>query len=74
MYIIKFDKHMAETTATHFVQQYLFMQLNIKYLLIGEDFKFGKQRSGDVSLLKTLGEAQVVQLMFIAISVLKTSG
>lgn len=58
VYIIKFDKHMAETTATHFVQQYLFMQLNIKYLLIGEDFKFGKQRSGDVSLLKTLGEAQ----------------
>lgn len=56
VYLIKFNQQLAETNATKFAQQYLFHQLNIKYLLIGEDFKFGKNREGDVSLLKKLGE------------------
>ena len=55
VYCIKFDRAMAETPAGDFAIQYLFHALNVKYLLVGEDFRFGMNRSGDVLLLKALG-------------------
>ncbi|MCW8400198.1 bifunctional riboflavin kinase/FAD synthetase [Legionella sp. PATHC038] len=58
VYCIKFDNALAQTTATDFVRTYLFSILNVKHLLIGEDFRFGKNREGDVSLLMKLGAEQ----------------
>ncbi|KTC79997.1 riboflavin biosynthesis protein RibF (riboflavin kinase/FMN adenylyltransferase) [Legionella cherrii] len=58
VYCIKFDNALAQTTATEFVRTYLFSILNVKHLLIGEDFRFGKNREGDVSLLMKLGAEQ----------------
>ncbi|KTD82929.1 bifunctional riboflavin kinase/FAD synthetase [Legionella waltersii] len=55
VYCIKFDKHIAQTSANDFVKKQLFEQFNIKYLLIGEDFRFGKNREGDTGLLKEMG-------------------
>ncbi|KTD31147.1 riboflavin biosynthesis protein RibF (riboflavin kinase/FMN adenylyltransferase) [Legionella moravica] len=55
VYCIKFDRGLAETTAVDFATQNLFRALKVKYLLVGEDFRFGKNRTGDVQLLKTLG-------------------
>ncbi|MGC1181676.1 bifunctional riboflavin kinase/FAD synthetase [Legionella sp.] len=55
VYCIKFDDFLAQTSATAFARNYLFSMLNVKYLLIGEDFYFGKNREGDVNLLKSLG-------------------
>ncbi|MFJ1268118.1 bifunctional riboflavin kinase/FAD synthetase [Legionella lytica] len=54
VYCIKFDDAFAQTTATEFARNYLFSTLNIKHLLVGEDFRFGKNREGDVSLLQQL--------------------
>ncbi|WP_454781167.1 bifunctional riboflavin kinase/FAD synthetase [Legionella sp. WA2022007384] len=54
IYCLKFDSILAQTSAADFVRTYLFSTLNVKYLLIGEDFRFGKNREGDVSLLKKL--------------------
>jgi riboflavin kinase/FMN adenylyltransferase len=55
VYRIKFNNTLAQTTASDFACHYLFITLNIKYLLVGEDFRFGKKREGDLSLLKALG-------------------
>lgn len=55
VYCIKFDNALAQTTASDFARQYLFIALKVKYLLVGEDFRFGKSRAGDVSLLRALG-------------------
>lgn len=54
VYCIKFTEQIAQTTASDFVRQILFSQLNIKYLLVGEDFRFGKNREGDISLLQRI--------------------
>ncbi|CAM4487400.1 MAG: Bifunctional riboflavin kinase/FMN adenylyltransferase [Legionella sp.] len=54
VYCIKFDDAFAQTTATEFARNYLFSTLNIKHLLVGEDFRFGKNREGDVNLLQQL--------------------
>lgn len=54
VYCIKFDDVFAQTTATEFARNYLFSTLNIKHLLVGEDFRFGKNREGDVNLLQQL--------------------
>lgn len=55
IYCIKFDDKMAQTSAKEFVSTYLFSMLQVKYLLVGEDFRFGKNREGDLSMLRILG-------------------
>lgn len=55
IYCIKFDAQFAQTSAADFAEQHLFKTLNIHYLLLGADFRFGKNREGDFALLKTLG-------------------
>lgn len=54
VYCIKFNEDLAQTSAVDFAQTYLFSTLNVKYLLVGEDFRFGKNREGTVSLLKSI--------------------
>ena len=55
IFCIKFDDEIAQTSASEFAVNHLFSKIKVKYLLIGEDFRFGKNRDGDVSLLRTLG-------------------
>lgn len=55
VYCIRFSDHLAQTSAHDFAKEYLFSKLLVKYLLIGEDFRFGRNREGDVNLLKKMG-------------------
>ena len=50
---IDFSDHFRSTSAEDFFTKYL-IEGNVKYLIVGKDFKFGKERSGDLKLLKTL--------------------
>jgi len=52
---LKFDHHLARQTAPAFIQQVLWEKLAIKYILVGDDFKFGCQRQGDYFSLKQQG-------------------
>lgn len=54
MVVLTFNQRMANTSAEEFVTQYLVEGLNAKYILIGDDFKFGKGRKGDFQLLKSM--------------------
>lgn len=54
--LARFNKHMAEMSASHFVTKWLAVELNARWILVGEDFRFGRQRAGDVNLLKELGQ------------------
>lgn len=51
-----FSKKFANQTPDDFVKKILHEQIKIRYLYVGHDYTFGKDRRGDISLLKDLGE------------------
>lgn len=53
--ILKFNRRFANLTAEDFVQQILLDKLNVKHLVVGDDFHFGKARGGSFALLKDAG-------------------
>jgi len=55
MLCLKFDRALAELPAETFVQRILIEGLAIRYLVVGDDFRFGARRSGDFSLLQRMG-------------------
>ncbi len=55
-WLIRFDKDLASLSAREFVRQVLHEDLRAKCIVIGEDFRFGRGREGNVALLKEFGE------------------
>lgn len=53
---VNFNRRFANLSAQDFVEQLLVKQLNISHLIIGDDFKFGKNRQGDFSMLRQAGQ------------------
>ncbi len=56
MLCINFNKKFADYTAEDFVEQLLVKALGVKYLVVGDDFCFGKQRQGNFNMLRKAGE------------------
>ena len=56
VHICRFTKPFAALSAEEFVQRILVQGLNARYVLVGDDFRFGAKRAGDFALLKQLGE------------------
>jgi len=52
LYDLPFDKALSSLTALEFVRDVLAAGLGISHLVIGEDFRFGKGREGDVAFLR----------------------
>lgn len=52
--ILRFNAKIAAMPPEDFVRHVLLDRLRMKYLLIGDDFRFGKGRAGDFELLKTM--------------------
>jgi riboflavin kinase / FMN adenylyltransferase len=51
-YVMRFDYRLAQIGADDFVERILVRGAGARYLLIGDDFRFGARRSGDLNLLK----------------------
>ena len=51
---LRFNQTLANTSADDFVKNILVHALKIKSILIGDDFRFGKNRQGDMALLQQL--------------------
>ena len=58
---LRFNRAMATMPPEQFVTHYLQDLLNVRQLIVGNDFRFGYRRQGDVALLKQLlhGQADV---------------
>lgn len=54
---LKFNDRLHEMSARQFIDQVLVNGLNIKHLVIGDDFRFGNDRVGDFALLSHVGQA-----------------
>jgi len=53
---IRFDTNFAGITANNFIHDILLQTLQVRYLAVGDDFRFGYKRQGDFQLLKEVGE------------------
>ena len=53
---IRFNHYLAELTATEFIEHILVAKLHICYLVVGDDFRFGKDRTGNFEMLQSAGK------------------
>lgn len=68
--VLRFDQQLAEMTANDFIEKLLVTGLRVKYLVVGDDFRFGHNRQGDFALLQQAGQQydfQVVNMHTFAI-------
>ena len=54
--ILPFDKAFSEQSPEQFIIELLVNGSAVKHLIIGDDFRFGKNREGDFSLLQKAGQ------------------
>ena len=56
LFLKEFDEEFRNLTGEEFVRQILVDKLNVKYLIIGYDHSFGKNKSGNFELLQKLSK------------------
>ena len=52
---LKFGEHLATVTAQTFIDRLLIARLGVRNLVVGDDFRFGKNREGDLAMLIKAG-------------------
>ena len=53
--VLRFNQSFSQQSPDAFIQHLLVNGLGVKYLVIGDDFRFGKDRAGDFEMLKAAG-------------------
>ena len=66
MLVFRFDAELASMDAAAFVAEILARRLGVAGVVTGDDFSFGKGRTGDVDLLRKLGEQHGVRAEAVA--------
>ena len=56
LFVINFTSEFASIEYSRFIREFIVDKLNAKHIVIGYDHKFGKNRDGDLTKLKELGE------------------
>jgi riboflavin kinase/FMN adenylyltransferase len=54
--LLEFGQRLAQMGAAEFVQRLLVDGLDVRYLFVGDDFRFGQGRSGDIAMLCAVGQ------------------
>jgi riboflavin kinase/FMN adenylyltransferase len=55
LHVCRFDRRFASLSPAEFIQQVLIDSLGTRWLLVGDDFRFGAKRAGDFALLQEAG-------------------
>ena len=56
--VLPFGARLAAQSPQAFIDEVLVQGLGARYVLVGDDFRFGAQRAGDYELLDRIGQAQ----------------
>jgi riboflavin kinase/FMN adenylyltransferase len=57
LHVFRFDRAFSSLTAEAFIEEVLGRTLLARYVLVGDDFRYGAKRAGDFALLKKAGES-----------------
>ena len=55
--VLRFDERLASQSPQAFIDDVLVRGLNARYVLVGDDFRFGARRAGDYAMLDAAGDA-----------------
>jgi riboflavin kinase/FMN adenylyltransferase len=55
--VLPFDARLAAQSPQDFIDEVLVRGLGVKYVLVGDDFRFGAKRAGDYAMLDAAGNA-----------------
>ena len=73
---LRFDEKLASIEAQDFIQRLLVEGLGVRYLVAGDDFRFGHDRRGDFAMLQTAGARygfQVVNMHTFSVDNIRVS-
>ncbi|BEP92994.1 bifunctional riboflavin kinase/FAD synthetase [Acidovorax sp. A79] len=56
--VLPFDAALAAQSPEAFIDEVLVQGLGARYVLVGDDFRFGRQRAGDYAMLDAAGQAR----------------
>ncbi|MEO5574192.1 MAG: bifunctional riboflavin kinase/FAD synthetase [Gammaproteobacteria bacterium] len=73
---LRFNRALAAMQAPDFIQELLVQGLDVRYLVVGDDFRFGHARQGDFAMLQAAGlehEFQVVNMHTFSVDNIRVS-
>ena len=76
VHVRRFDYNFARVSAEEFIEQVLVAGLNVRWVLVGDDFRFGARRHGDVAMLReALGRSgvEVAQMQTVLLDGIRVS-
>ncbi|MEJ2513946.1 MAG: bifunctional riboflavin kinase/FAD synthetase [Gammaproteobacteria bacterium] len=56
LFLVRFGRRVADLSPQAFIQEFLVDGLDVQYLVIGDDFRFGRNRAGDFDTLVQAGQ------------------
>ncbi|MEX0429988.1 bifunctional riboflavin kinase/FAD synthetase [Spiribacter insolitus] len=59
---LRFDAHLAAEPAEDFIQRLLVDALDVRFLMVGDDFRFGHRRRGDFAMLQRAADTRGFEL------------
>jgi riboflavin kinase/FMN adenylyltransferase len=62
-YVVRFDARLASLSADAFVDEVLVRRLGVRWVLVGDDFRFGRGRGGDLATLRAHARTFSVEAM-----------
>jgi riboflavin kinase/FMN adenylyltransferase len=63
VYVARFNHVLAQLSPSGFIADVLLQRLRARWVLVGEDFRFGKDRAGDLSSLRHAARTFSVEVM-----------
>jgi riboflavin kinase/FMN adenylyltransferase len=76
VHVRRFDYDFARVTAEEFIDHVLVNGLGVRWVLVGDDFRFGARRQGDVAMLRDAGRQhgfEVAQMQSVAVDGIRVS-
>lgn len=65
LHVLRFNQTLAALSPEAFIQQAVVKTLDARWILVGDDFRFGAKRAGDFALLKAAGAQHGFEAEFL---------